>query len=139
MQGIKRKVTYVFFYELISLLLISSILFLISGKGVAHSGMLGVMIVAVAVIWNVLYNTVFEYWESSQTVRGRSVSRRVVHTVGFELGLVVLTLPLFAWWLEITLLEAFVVDIGFTLFFLFFTFLYNLFFDRIFGLPLAAQ
>jgi uncharacterized membrane protein len=65
--------------------------------------------------------------------------RRVGHAAGFEVSLLLLTLPLFAWWLQLSLFDAFLLDAGLTLFFVFFTFIYNWGFDRVFGLPLAAQ
>ncbi len=139
MQGFKRKATYVVLYEFISLILISIAFYLYSGKDAAHSGMLGVFTVVAAIIWNLLYNSLFELWESKQVVRGRGLARRVAHAVGFELGLVAITLPMFAWWLELSLLDAFLLDAGLTLFFMFFTFVYSWCFDRVFGLPLAAQ
>ncbi|MGB2131649.1 MAG: PACE efflux transporter [Marinobacterium sp.] len=139
MQGFKRKATYVVLYELISLMLISTAFYLYSDKDAAHSGMLGVITVVVAIVWNLAYNSLFELWEARQVVRGRSLARRIAHAVGFELGLVAMTLPLFAWWLELSLLDAFLLDAGLTLFFMFFTFVYSWCFDRVFGLPLAAQ
>ena len=54
-------------------------------------------------------------------------------------GLVVILVPLFAWWLRITLWEAFVLDLGLVLFFMVYTFLFALAFDRVFGLPASAQ
>jgi len=51
----------------------------------------------------------------------------------------VILVPLFAWWLGISLWEAFVLDLGLVLFFMFYTFLFSLAFDRIFGLPASAQ
>lgn len=139
MQGFKRKATYVVLYEFISLILISVAFYLYSDKDAAHSGMLGVFTVVAAIVWNLLYNSLFEIWESKQVVRGRGLARRVAHAVGFELGLVAITLPMFAWWLELSLLDAFLLDAGLTLFFMFFTFVYSWCFDRVFGLPLAAQ
>ncbi len=139
MQGFKRKATYVVLYEFISLILISVAFYLYSDKDAAHSGMLGVFTVVAAIVWNLLYNSLFELWESKQVVRGRGLARRVAHAVGFELGLVAITLPMFAWWLELSLLDAFLLDAGLTLFFMFFTFVYSWCFDRVFGLPLAAQ
>ncbi len=139
MQGFKRKATYVVLYEFISLILISVAFYLYSDKDAAHSGMLGVFTVVAAIVWNLLYNSLFELWESKQVVRGRGLARRVAHAVGFELGLVAITLPMFAWWLELSLMDAFLLDAGLTLFFMFFTFIYSWCFDRVFGLPLAAQ
>ncbi|WP_417606842.1 PACE efflux transporter [Oceanimonas baumannii] len=139
MQGIKRRVTYVLFYEAITLAIISTAFYLFSDKDASHSSMLGVVTVILAIIWNTAYNTVFEWWESKLAKRGRDVIRRVIHAVGFEIGFVAITLPLFAWWLDLSLWDAFMLDIGLTLFFMFFTFFYNWTFDRIFGLPLSAQ
>ena len=92
----------------------------------------------VAVVWNVVFNTLFERWETRQTVRGRSLARRAAHAVGFEGGLVVMLVPFFAWWLEVSLWQAFMLDLGLLLFFLGYTFVFNWAFDRIFGLPASA-
>ena len=94
---------------------------------------------AIAVVWNLIFNTLFERWESRQVRRGRSVGRRIAHAIGFEGGLVFTLVPLFAWWLEISLWQAFVLDLGLIVFFLVYTFVFNLLFDRIFGLPTSAQ
>ena len=105
MQGIKRRVIYVVFYELITLLIISTAFSFFSGKDAGHSTTLGVVVVMLAVVWNTVYNTLFEMWEKNRQARGRSLVRRVLHAIGFEIGFVAITLPLFAWWLEMTLLD----------------------------------
>lgn len=139
MQGWKRRLTYVVFYELITLLIISTAFYLSSEKDAAHAAVLGVVTVVLAIVWNTLYNNVFEWWESGLVKRGRDAWRRVIHAVGFEAGFVLITLPLFAWWLNLSLWDAFVLDMGLTLFFMFFTLFYNWVFDHLFGLPLSAQ
>jgi len=80
----------------------------------------------------------FERWEARQSVRGRSVARRVAHAVGFEGGLVLFLVPLFAWWFDVGLWQALVMDLGLLLFFLAYTFVFNWCFDRVFGLPASA-
>src|SRR5690606_4507417 len=80
----------------------------------------------------------FEAWERRQTVKGRSVRRRIAHAIGFEGGLVLSIVPFFAWWLEVSLWEAFVMDLGFILFFLVYTFVFAWCFDKVFGLPASA-
>jgi uncharacterized membrane protein len=47
--------------------------------------------------------------------------------------------PLFAWWLQISLWQALVLDVALIAYFLVYTFVFNLAFDRIFGLPASAQ
>ena len=69
----------------------------------------------------------------------RSVLRRIVHAVGFEAGLVAMLVPLFAWVLGVDLLTALMLNAAMIVFFLVYAFLFNLAFDRVFGLPLSAQ
>lgn len=139
MQGLKRKVVYVSLFELFAIALTSSFLMLLAGHDAAHSGVAAIASSTVAVVWNFIYNGMFEAWEARQPTRGRSVARRVAHAIGFEGGLVVILVPLFAWWLNITLWEALVLDIGLVVFFMIYTFLFSLAFDRVFGLPASAQ
>jgi uncharacterized membrane protein len=103
-----------------------------------HASVAAMAASAIAVVWNLIFNTLFERWESRQVRRGRSVGRRIAHAIGFEGGLVFTLVPLFAWWLEISLWQAFVLDLGLIVFFLIYTFVFNLLFDRVFGLPASA-
>ena len=139
MQGLKRKIVYVSLFELFAIALTSSFLMLLAGHDAAHSGVAAIASSTVAVVWNFIYNGLFEAWEARQATRGRSVARRAAHAIGFEGGLVLILVPLFAWWLDITLWEALVLDIGLVVFFMIYTFLFGLAFDRVFGLPAAAQ
>lgn len=138
MQGVKRKLVYVAAYEGIGLSLSTVGLALLSGTAPSNTGPLAVMITTIAMAWNFIYNTLFERWESRQAVRGRSVARRVAHAVGFQLTLVVYLIPLIAWWLGMSLWEAFVVDLAFIILIPCYTFIYNWLFDRVFGLPTSA-
>jgi len=138
-QGLKRKLVYVTAYEGIGLCLSTLGLALLSGTEPSNTGPLAVMITTIAMVWNFIYNTLFEYWESRQATRGRSVARRVAHAIGFQLTLVVYLIPLIAWWLGISLWEAFVVDLAFIILIPCYTFLYNWLFDRVFGLLSSAS
>jgi uncharacterized membrane protein len=139
MQGIKRKVIYATLFELIAVALTSSLLMLLAGHDAGHAGVAAVASSVIALLWNLVYNTLFEAWETRQPTRGRGWMRRAAHAIGFEGGLVVILVPLFAWWLDISLWQAFVLDLGLVLFFMVHTFLFSLAFDRIFGLPASAQ
>ena len=139
MQGLKRKIVYVSLFELFAVALTTTTLMLLAGSSGAHASVAAVASSTVAVIWNFIFNSMFEAWEARQTKKGRSVARRIAHAIGFEGGLVAFLVPLFAWWLEISLWQAFIVDLWIVLFFLVYTFLFSLAFDRIFGLPASAQ
>lgn len=138
MQGLKRKLVYVTLFELIAVCMSSVLLSLISTRPFVYAGVAAVASSLIALLWNLAYNTVFEFWESRQVKKGRSLLRRVVHALGFELGLVVMLVPLFAYLLGLSLWEAFVYDLGLMIFFMVYTFLFNLGFDNVFGLPASA-
>ncbi len=139
MQGIKRKVVYVALYEGIAIAVSSVALAKLTDTGVGHAGVVAVIASVIAVVWNLIFNSLFEMWESRQAVKGRSVARRIAHAIGFEGGLLVALIPLFAWWLDLSLWDALVMDIGLLLFFLVYTYVFNWAFDKIFGLPASAR
>jgi uncharacterized membrane protein len=138
MQGLQRRIVYIGLYEGIAILAASLGLSLMSGQGLGHSGPLAVLASVIAVLWNLGFNALFERWEARQAVRGRSLQRRIAHALGFEGGLVAFLVPVFAWWLGISLLQALVMDLGLVLFFLVYTFVFNWAFDTVFGLPASA-
>lgn len=139
LQGVRRKVVYVGFFELFAIAISTTGLAYFSGSSVERAGVAAVVSSVIAVVWNLAYNTVFERWEARQTVRGRSWKRRMAHAVGFEAGLIFTLVPFFAWWLSISLWQAFVLDIGLIVFFLVYTFAFSWVFDRLFGLPASAR
>ena len=99
---------------------------------------LAVCMSTVALCWNYLFNGWFEKWEARQTVRGRSLLRRLAHGLGFEGGLLLMLVPIMAWWLDTTMLAAFMADLGILAFFLVYALVFPWAFDRIFGLPQSA-
>ncbi len=138
MQGLKRKIVYVSLYEIIAIVCSTWALAALSGRNVGASGLLAVAASCIAVVWNLIFNTLFEAWEARQTVRGRSVARRAAHAIGFEGGLIAALVPLIAWWYGISLLQALLLDLALVVFFLVYTFVFNWGFDRVFGLPASA-
>jgi len=138
MQGLKRKIVYVTLFEGLAIVCATFGLATLSGNNFGHSGVLAAATSVVAVAWNFLFNLVFEAWEARQSVRGRGLARRIAYTVGFEAGLIALLVPLIAWWFDISLMQALVLDLGLVVFFLCYTFTFSWAFDRVFGLPDAA-
>ncbi|MYM82162.1 PACE efflux transporter [Duganella sp. FT50W] len=141
MQGLKRKILYASLFELIAVGLTTSLLVLGAGHDAGHAGVAAVVSSTVAFIWNLIFNHAFEAWEARQPKhgRGRGWKRRAAHALGFEGGLVVMLVPLFAWWLNISLWQALLLDIGLLLFFMVYTYIFSLTFDRLFGLPVSAR
>ncbi|AIQ99707.1 hypothetical protein B5M10_11255 [Pluralibacter gergoviae] len=138
MQGFKRKLVYVTAYELIGMTISALGLALLSGHEPASTGPLAVIITTIAVSWNFIYNYLFEFWESRQASRTRTVRRRVLHAIGFQLTLVVYLIPLIAWWMNVSLVQAFLLDAALIVIIPCYTFVYNWIFDKVFGLPASA-
>lgn len=139
MQGFKRRAMYVIVFEAIAISICTACFALLSSKSLGHAGALSVANSAIAVLWNLAFTMMFEAWEARQTTRGRSIQRRLAHATGFEAGLLILLVPLSAWWLEIDFARALAMNIGLSGLFLVYTFVFNWSFDRIFGLPASAR
>ncbi|HED2499659.1 PACE efflux transporter [Serratia ureilytica] len=138
MQGVKRKLVYVTAYEIIGMAISALGLALLSGHAPSSTGPLAVVITTIAVSWNFIYNYVFEWWESRQVSRARTLKRRILHAVGFQLTLVVYLIPLIAWWMDITLWQALLLDMALIVIIPCYTFVFNWAFDKLFGLPASA-
>jgi len=99
-------------------------------------GALGIASSLVATIWTYLYNLGFDH--ALLRLNGsseKSWTMRVVHTVLFEITLSLVLLPVIATMLGIGLIEALVMDISLMAFFLVYTFVFNLVYDRLFPIP----
>lgn len=133
-----RRILQVLTFEVIAILLITIGAMALTAS--TFAGGLGFAIVnsLVAICWNYVYNTLFEHWELKQKVKGRSILRRAVYAIGYELGLVVMLVPFMAYWFSISLMQALIADIGILFFFLAYVFVYNWCFDKIFGLPYSS-
>ena len=138
MQGVKRRVVYIGLYELVAIILSALLLCLISSADGAGSLGIATAASAIAILWNLAYNYGFEVWEKHRKLQGRSLGVRLLHALGFEVGLVIFLVHLLAWWLDVSLLQALLLDLGLLVFFLFYTFTFNWVFDAMFGLPAAV-
>ena len=138
LQGNKRKVTYVASYEAIAFLCGTLGFLSFSDSSLERAGGLAGFASIFAVSWNFVYNALFERWEASRLTRGRSFGRRVLHAVGFELGFLVVLMPVAAWWLGIGYLHSFILNLGLNIFFFVYTFAFTWAFDLVFGLPTSA-
>ncbi|MBC7608341.1 MAG: multidrug/biocide efflux PACE transporter [Polaromonas sp.] len=100
------------------------------GHSLAHMGALTLMISLVAMGWNMVFNALFDraQWRWGFT---RNLTARAVHALLFEIGLLLVIVPLAAWWLDMGLWHAFVLDIGIALFFMPYSFVFNWLYDKI--------
>ena len=133
----KDRLRHAVLYEIIGLLLIVPLASWGFQTDLVKTGILGIFFSILATIWNMVYN----YWFDILLVRnGRNPAQRgfvlrAVHAILFEAGFIIISVPAIAWWLSLSLIKALAMDIGFTLFYLGYTYVYNWVYDRIFPYP----
>jgi len=129
-RSMKERVLHATLFEVIAVLVCAPLLAWAMGKSLAHMGILTLMFSAVAMLWNMIFNMLFD---AAQRRMGfeRGLWVRISHSLLFEGGLILVLVPLAAWWLSVSLLTAFIMDIGLILFFLPYTFFYNLAYDKL--------
>ncbi|MGS1007516.1 multidrug/biocide efflux PACE transporter [Achromobacter anxifer] len=128
-KSIKERFLHAFLFEIIAIGLCAPAAAWAMGKSLFEMGVLTAVIAWIALVWNMIYNAGFDRIENRMGWT-RTLRLRVVHAFGFELGLILIVIPLAAWWLNISLWQAFVLDIALVLFYLPYAFLYNLAYDR---------
>ncbi len=138
MTPITRRAVQATLYEAFAIAFVGPVLSIAFDKPASSTLGLAVVLSSIALAWKYVFNMFFERWESRQTVKGRSFARRLAHGIGFEGGLVILLIPVMAYWLEISPAAAFVANLGLLAFFFFYAIGFTWAFDRVFGLPQSA-
>ncbi|VVQ03913.1 multidrug/biocide efflux PACE transporter [Pseudomonas fluorescens] len=111
-------------FELLAILICTPLLAWIMQKPMLEMGAVTVLIALLALGWNVVFNRFFDRMLARMNV-AHNAWVRVVHALLFEGGLIVMGVPLIAWWLSVSLWQAFLLDIGVLLFFLPYTYVYH--------------
>lgn len=138
MRTTKDRIRHTLLFEAIALVLSTAVAALVLENSVTEIGSLALTLSLIAMGWNYVYNLWFDHWQHLTPPHKRSFKLRLVHVMGFEGGLLIATLPLVAWWLNMPLWHAFLTDISFTLFFMVYAFAFNWAYDQVFPVSVAA-
>jgi len=132
---IKRKFAARFvhacIFELTAILLTSFYFVLIMRQSFFDMALLSTAISLTATLWNGVFNFFFDRLQKRLGF-SRTVLVRIAHAFAFEGGLVILTVPMVAYFLSVTLITAFVLEAALLLFFLPYSFVFNFFYDKIY-------
>lgn len=123
-RSLGERIGHALAFELIALAICAPALAWLLGEPLLHLGLLTLMFSTIAMLWNVLFNGLFDHAQRRLGFQ-RHLRARLCHALLFELGLVLALVPLAAWWLSVGLLEALLLDIGLILFFLPYTLGFN--------------
>lgn len=140
MRSVRDRIRHAISFEIIGLLLVTPLGALVFNKPIEDIGVIAVVGATLATLWNYVYNLSFDmlmtHWRGTTE---KTIPIRVLHTVLFEAGLLVVLLPFIATYLGITLWAAFVMDAAFALFYMVYAFVFNWGYDRVFPLPEWSQ
>ena len=117
-------------YEVAGILTSTPIIGLISGKAIGESGALATIVAFIAMAWNYLFNLVFD---KLQARRGftKTFRVRLLHGAGFEVGLIVLSVPAISFIFGMSLLHALILEAGMLIYFFPYTIVFNWAYDKI--------
>lgn len=136
MRDTKDRIRHALTFEAIALAIVTPLAAVVFDIPLHESGVVTVFSAIVATSWNYVYNLLFDraLLRLTGSVQ-KTLGLRIFHTVAFEAGLLIVFLPVFAWYLGISLLEAFVMDISFSAFFMIYAFVFNWAYDVVFPVP----
>jgi uncharacterized membrane protein len=129
-KSLKERFFHALGFEVLAIAICAPLGAWLLGYSLAHMGLLTLMVSLMAMTWNMVFNAIFDRAQRRMGFQ-RTLGARAVHAVLFEIGLIIAVVPLAAWWLDIGLWEAFVLDIAIVLFFLPYTFGFNWAYDHL--------
>lgn len=136
MRTTRDRIRHAISFEIIGLAIVTPLGAWAFGKPMHDIGVIGIIGATIATIWNYIYNIGFD--RIMQRVRGSTLKTtpiRMAHAFLFEAGLLIVLLPPIAWYLDLSVWQAFLMDVSFALFYLVYAFVFNWAYDRLFPLP----
>ena len=140
MRSFPDRVRHTVLFEVLGLALVIPGGAMLFNLPATHMGVIGVGSATVATLWNFVYNLGFDHAMLRFFGHTRkSLKTRVVHVLLFEGGLLAMLIPPIAWYLGITVWQALMMDMAIVGFYLVYTFVYNVAYDRVFPVPQAMR
>ena len=127
-KSFKERIFHAVIFEVTANVIIALSLAWLMNVSVLQSGSLSVISALTATVWNFVFNKFFDSLQKKHQFQ-RTFLVRAIHAVGFETGLIISLIPVAMFMLNLTIAEAFFVEIGLVLFFLPYTMLFNWVYD----------
>lgn len=135
MRSVSDRIRHAISFEIIGLMLVTPLGAMAFLMPIHDIGIVGFVCATIATIWNLVYNYVFDV--ALQRISGTTLKTsivRVYHAILFEIGLLIVLMPFIAWYLGVSLLQAFIMDISFAIFYMLYAYAFNWAYDRMFPL-----
>ncbi|SEP77442.1 PACE efflux transporter [Thalassovita taeanensis] len=136
MRNTADRIRHALSFEVTGLLLVAPLGAWLYDMPLHDMGVVSVVSATIAMLWNYLYNLLFDHAMLRLVGHLRKTPMlRLAHAVLFEAGLLTVLMPFIAWHLGVSLMQAFVMDVSFSLFYLIFALGFNWAYDLIFPVP----
>jgi uncharacterized membrane protein len=133
-RNLRERVIQTLWFELLGLALVAPLFAYFSGASAGDSFTLLLMLAIVVTLWSGLYNSAFDLAElrlAGRVASARPHHWRVLHTIGLETSAIALTWPLVVAVTKLGWQEALVADMGLTLAYVAYGYVFHLAFDRL--------
>ena len=117
-------------FEVFALIMMAGLATYITGNGAGEMAGLALAMSLIAMAWNYVYNYGYDKTFGADRTK-RTKKTRVLHGLGFELGLMTVTLPVLMWVLKLDFLTVLIMDIGLVIFFVLYAIGFNWAYDSV--------
>lgn len=130
----KQRLKFSCLFELTLIAIMAPMGAFVLEKEILDVGVLAIGLSLKAMLFNLLYNWMFDRYDvrAGRIPTQRNVPRRILHAVGFEVGLVITSLPIVVWWLGLSILQALIMDLVVSSFVVVYTFVFTWSYDRLY-------
>ena len=133
MRTHRDRIRHAVGFEIIALILSIPIMSFFFSFDIKDIGVIAIVGSIMATIWNYGFNIVFDKgMVRFKRSTFKTPAIRVLHVLLFESGLLMLYLPMVAWYLGISLWQALIMDASLVGFYLAYNFSYNWAYDKMF-------
>ncbi|VDR24946.1 Predicted membrane protein [Raoultella terrigena] len=116
-KSLTERIIHAVSFEGLATLILAPTAAWLMQRSVVEMGGLSILLATLAMVWNLIYNVLFDrIWPVSRVIRTLKV--RALHAIGFESGFIIIGVTAVALLLGVSLMQAFMLEIGFMLFFL---------------------
>ncbi|SFT84508.1 Uncharacterized membrane protein [Kosakonia arachidis] len=127
-KSVQERILHAVLFEVIANVSIAFLLAWIMNVSVLQSGLLSVISAFTATVWNFVFNKCFDNIQKEYKFC-RNFIARSLHAITFEAGLIIILIPVAMFTLNLSVQEAFWIEVGLVLFFLPYTLVFNWIYD----------
>ncbi len=116
-------------YEIVGVITSTPIIALFTGKNIGESTTIAVIVSLIATCWNYVYNYGYDKLRDHYKFN-KSAVVRVIHGMGFEVGLIMITVPVIALTMGLSFFGAFKLELAMLIYFFPYTIVFNWGYDK---------